>query len=495
MLKRLNRAKAYTATTGAGTITVGAAVAGFKTPAGAGAINGDKLRCLYEDGFDWEISVGTYTSAGTTISRTLIASSTGSLLNLSGAATIAVISDANDETSASVIVPPQGRLTLTSATPVLSSDVTAATTVYYTPYKGDWSPVYDYTTGLLVNRQFSELSHATTDSTTSPAAMAAYKNYDLFRWDNNGTDTLSHGPAWTRAKTVTVTIASPGVFSCTGHGLKEGFPVVFTTTGALPTGLTAGTTYFVIAAGLTANAFEVSATIGGAAVNTSGSQSGTHTATDSTILRGTGAGTTEIEMVNGVWRNKYAITNGPAAGMGVYVGTGRTNASSQIDYIMGGTGAAGGESTFLGLWNAYNRVPIKLVNYDNTGTWNYTTATMRIKNGNQNNRICMVIGLSEDALNAANVAYGVNATNNVIRETAIGLNSTTVGSLGNSSTDWWAGTGTFTVPVKAHLCMRAPLGFNYIAPLEYSAAVGTTTWYGDNGGTEYLSLFSATVMG
>jgi len=54
---------------------------------------------------------------------------------------------------------------------------------------------------------------------------------------------------------------------------------VFTTTGALPTGITAGTTYYVIAAGLTANAFEVSATRGGSAVNTSGSQSGTHTAT------------------------------------------------------------------------------------------------------------------------------------------------------------------------------------------------------------------------
>lgn len=81
----------------------------------------------------------------------------------------------------------------------------------------------------------------------------------------------------------TVTIASPGVFTLVAHGLNIGQPVSFTTTGALPTGLTAGTTYYVIAAGFTADTFEVSATIGGSAVNTTGSQSGTHS-----LFRGLG---------------------------------------------------------------------------------------------------------------------------------------------------------------------------------------------------------------
>jgi hypothetical protein len=75
----------------------------------------------------------------------------------------------------------------------------------------------------------------------------------------------------------TVTIASPAVFTKVAHGLRVGDPVTFTTTGALPTGLSAGTTYYVIAAGLTADAFEVSTTLGGSAVNTSGTQSGVHT--------------------------------------------------------------------------------------------------------------------------------------------------------------------------------------------------------------------------
>lgn len=78
---------------------------------------------------------------------------------------------------------------------------------------------------------------------------------------------------------VTMTIASPGVITWTAHGLVAGTPVVFTTTGALPTGLTAGVTYYVIATGLTANAFSVAATAGGAAIVTTGTQTGVHTAT------------------------------------------------------------------------------------------------------------------------------------------------------------------------------------------------------------------------
>lgn len=75
----------------------------------------------------------------------------------------------------------------------------------------------------------------------------------------------------------TVTIASPAVFSTTAHGLVAGDKIRLTTTGSLPTGLATGTDYYVISAGLAADSFRVSASRGGAAVNTSGSQSGVHT--------------------------------------------------------------------------------------------------------------------------------------------------------------------------------------------------------------------------
>ena len=77
--------------------------------------------------------------------------------------------------------------------------------------------------------------------------------------------------------TVTMTSASPCVITWTAHGFSAGQAVRFTSTGALYTGLTAGVWYYVIATGLSTNTFQVSATVGGAAINTSGSQSGTHT--------------------------------------------------------------------------------------------------------------------------------------------------------------------------------------------------------------------------
>jgi hypothetical protein len=77
--------------------------------------------------------------------------------------------------------------------------------------------------------------------------------------------------------TCTISIATPGVVTKTNHGLTAGVGVTFTTTGALPTGIVAGTTYYVSATNLTVSSFELSATPGGVSINTSGSQSGVHT--------------------------------------------------------------------------------------------------------------------------------------------------------------------------------------------------------------------------
>lgn len=79
--------------------------------------------------------------------------------------------------------------------------------------------------------------------------------------------------------TVTISQDDPGVVTWNGHGLLAGQPVVFETTGQLPTGLTAGQVYYVIAAGLTADTFSVSTEPSGTAVDTTGSgATGVHTA-------------------------------------------------------------------------------------------------------------------------------------------------------------------------------------------------------------------------
>lgn len=79
--------------------------------------------------------------------------------------------------------------------------------------------------------------------------------------------------------TFTITIASPGLITLNSHGLETSQGVYITTTGALPTGLTTNTQYFVIKND--ANSFWLATSQAnadaGTKINTSGSQSGTHT--------------------------------------------------------------------------------------------------------------------------------------------------------------------------------------------------------------------------
>lgn len=75
--------------------------------------------------------------------------------------------------------------------------------------------------------------------------------------------------------TVTMTIASPCVVTCSTYNLFVNDVVYFTTTGALPTGVTAASPYYVIS--VSGNTFQISATQGGTAIVSTGSQSGVHT--------------------------------------------------------------------------------------------------------------------------------------------------------------------------------------------------------------------------
>ncbi len=86
---------------------------------------------------------------------------------------------------------PQGRLTLTSATPSIAADVIAGTSVYYTPYIGNLAPIWDGT--QYVMRAFAEL-------TLSLASQHTANNlYDVFLFWNSGAVEIVTGPAWSNS--------------------------------------------------------------------------------------------------------------------------------------------------------------------------------------------------------------------------------------------------------------------------------------------------------
>lgn len=73
-----------------------------------------------------------------------------------------------------------------------------------------------------------------------------------------------------------ITIGSPTTFFSSQHLLEVDDEIQILTDGSLPTGLSTGTKYFVVNI-INDNEFELSTTQGGASINTSGTQSGTHT--------------------------------------------------------------------------------------------------------------------------------------------------------------------------------------------------------------------------
>lgn len=142
-------------------------------------------------------------------------------------------------------------------------------------FSGD---VYGNSDLYVKHAVYSDSTTQTITSTTVPWAITL------------GTVEHQHGITLGKTGTVTISNASPAVISWAGHGLYVDSPVVFSTDGALPSGLTAGTKYYVISAGFGADAFQVSATPQGAAINTTTDGSGTHAATNRSIVEVEDAG-------------------------------------------------------------------------------------------------------------------------------------------------------------------------------------------------------------
>jgi hypothetical protein len=120
------------------------------------------------------------------------------------------------------------------------------------------------------------------------ASTDALRIWNQMNWGQN----LVYGPRgsplyyWDasvglNSSTVTMTIAAPCVVTTT-RNLADATPITFSTTGWLPTGLLPGVTYYTKY--LTSTTFNLAATAGGAAITTTGTQSGVQSVSPRGIL-------------------------------------------------------------------------------------------------------------------------------------------------------------------------------------------------------------------
>lgn len=352
------------------------------------------------------------------------------------------------------------RLSLVSATPITTTDATyaAAQSIFAVPYNGNNISLHDGTNWNTYNApQFS----------TALGTLTSAVGYDAFCYASSGTPTLEY-TAWTNASTratnlvyqngvlvksgdttrrylgsfynpgaknstVTITNASPCVvtWSSGNHNLPVNAPIVFTTTGGLPAGLTAGTTYYLasLSATATATTFNVSLTPGGALINTSSAGSGVHTGTVPTYTEDSVA-------------NRF-------------------------------------------LFNYYNFVPRQLYRTDPTTSHTYSTNTNRQSNANVFNQVNFFTGISEQMMGVAYKCQAGNTTAGVSFLSGIGVNSTTViPNTEEATAQVFQPAAVATVPsvVGVSFYNYTPaIGLNYIAMIEFSSANLTTTWFDSKG--------------
>lgn len=281
---------------------------------------------------------------------------------------------------------PSGRLTLTTGTPVTTSDVTGASAVYYIAIAGNTVPVWNGTTMAPITITGGQLT-----LTLNNPNHAANTNYDVFMFLDTATPTIGTGPPWTSA-----------------------------------------------------------------------------------TARGTGAGTTQITLVNGLWVNAVTMTarNGATTyavqpGYAAYLGTIRTGSTA-------GTTDDSKSKRFL--FNAYNQARRFLQVNDNTDTWSYSSTTVwRQANASTANQFGILIGLDGNAARFDIAVSLVNDTSNNRCAVGVGIDSTTTNSallFGNTAPSSGA-------PATAHYLGYPGIGYHNVAWLE----IGNVTFRGDDGQT------------
>jgi len=198
------------------------------------------------------------------------------------------------------------------------------------------------------------------------------------------------------------------------------------------------------------------------------------------------SGTVALEL-SAAWASDTSRTDSLALQNGVYVKSG-----TPTRLWLGTIRASGANVTEDSLakrfvWNRYNQVHRAMKVIESADSWTYTLSTWRQANANAANQLAYVCG-DVGAYSEANIQSLNSSSGTTSRMVSVGVDSITlpggiqtyIGTSGNS-------TGS-------SLYKGTPgLGYHFLAWLEMSGAVGTTTWYGDAG--EAISTTSGTQSG
>ena len=141
-------------------------------------------------------------------------------------------------------------------------------------YQISGGPEYQIPTSGWGAGAWSSGSWSTGQSSSDSLRLWSQSNYgqDLIFGPRTGAMYYYYADRGLTNTIASISIASPAVITATDH-YTEGAPIVFETTGALPTGIATGTTYYI--RNYASGVFNVSATPSGALITTTGSQSGT----------------------------------------------------------------------------------------------------------------------------------------------------------------------------------------------------------------------------
>jgi len=203
----------------------------------------------------------------------------------------------------------------------------------------------------------------------------------------------------------------------------------------------------------------------------------------SNTSRGTGAGTTELVRVEGILVNANAITNGPAAQRGTYVGSIRSDSgAATISFLFPSDGVA----AILGVWNMYNRLNIHSGTSINTSSWTYTSSTARESNGSTTARCNFLSGWAEDFIEAVHHTVLQTSVSGSFFSIGLGFDQVTV--MQKHAVYHHSTSGQVITSVSARQLFEPQLGWHFVAPMEAGDNANAFTVFGQSRMTFHVGL-------